>query len=211
MLNFMLHFTFIIIIRQNHKTRNFVLSTYYFIVPWFHFFDASFSFLSILLLGFRVLLGLNNSFSIASMKSSKLLPFVSFDRNNLDVTNFFLGGFGITLILPAVGGCNKNSCLDVMSVVWVTLQRNWLKNLAKSLLTSYQLISDGVGTNDGPLRKSDFCDSDSSIDVKLIAFWSGTVSLTLAMFCFCLSLLILLFSLNLASQPSIFLRLSFYN
>ena len=62
------------------------------------------------------------------------------------------------------------------------------------------MISDGVGTNDGPFRKSDFCDSDSSVDVKLIAFWSGAVSLILTIFCFCLSLLFLLFSFNLAQN-----------
>ena len=33
------------------------------------------------------------------------------------------------------------------------------------------MISDGVGTDDGPFRKSDFCDSDSLVDVKLIAIW----------------------------------------
>ena len=72
-------------------------------------FKASFSFLFRLFLGFRILLGLNKSFSIASMKSSKLLHLVSFERNNLDVVDFFLGGFGTTLILPAVGGSDKIS------------------------------------------------------------------------------------------------------
>ena len=60
-------------------------------------------------LGFRILLELSKSFSITSMKSSKLLHFVSFEQNNIDVVNFFLGGFGITLILPAVGGSDKIS------------------------------------------------------------------------------------------------------
>ena len=50
------------------------------------------------------MLGLNNLFSIASMKSSKLFYFVSFEWYNLDVDDFFLGGFGITIILSGVGG-----------------------------------------------------------------------------------------------------------
>ena len=37
----MLHFTFIIVIRQNHKSRTFVLYTYYFIVPSYRFIDYS--------------------------------------------------------------------------------------------------------------------------------------------------------------------------
>ena len=41
------------------------------------------------------------------MKSSKLLHFVSFERYNLDIVDFFLGGCGITLILPAVHGSDK--------------------------------------------------------------------------------------------------------
>ena len=49
-----------------------------------------------------MLFRLSKSFSIASMKSSVLWHFVSFEGNNLDVVNFFLGGFEITLILPAV-------------------------------------------------------------------------------------------------------------
>ena len=60
------------------------------------------------------------------------------------------------------------------------------------------MISDGVGANAGPFRKSNFCDSESSVDVKLIAFWSGAVSLLLTIFCFCLSLLFPSFSFNLA-------------
>ena len=43
----------------------------------------------------KILLGLNKLFSIASMKSSKLLHFVSFEWYNLDVIDFFLGGFRI--------------------------------------------------------------------------------------------------------------------
>ena len=31
-------------------------------------------------------------------------------------------------------------------------------------------MSDGVGTIDGPFRKSDYCDSDSSVAVKLIGY-----------------------------------------
>ena len=41
------------------------------------------------------------------MKSPKLFHFVSFEQNNLDVVDFFLGGFGITLILPVVDGSDK--------------------------------------------------------------------------------------------------------
>ena len=37
----MLHFTFLIVIRQNHKLRTFVLSTYYFIVPNYRSIDYS--------------------------------------------------------------------------------------------------------------------------------------------------------------------------
>ena len=70
--------------------------------------------------------------------------------------------------------------------------------MSKSLLNSCQLISDGLGTNDGPFRKSDFCDSDSSVDIQLIAFWSWAIYLILTIFCFCLSLLFLLFSFKLA-------------
>ena len=90
-----------------------------------------------------------------------------------------------------------------------------VKKLSKSLLTWCQLISEGVGTNDDPFRKSDFCGSDSSVAVKLIAFWSGAVSLILTIFYFCLSLLFLLLSFNLARicfrEPPIFLFKSFYN
>ena len=93
-------------IRQNHKTRT--LYAYTLSSQDFISFKASFSFLFKLVLGFRILLGLNKSFSIASVKSSKLLHFV-FERNNLDVVNFFLGGFGITLIFPAVGSSDKIS------------------------------------------------------------------------------------------------------
>ena len=35
------------------------------------------------------------------MESSQLLRFHSFEWNNLDVADFFLGGFGITLLLPS--------------------------------------------------------------------------------------------------------------
>ena len=49
-----------------------------------------------------------------------------------------------------------------------------------------------------PFVRAIFFDSDSSVDVKLIAFWLGAVSLILTIFCFCLSLLFLLFSFNLA-------------
>ena len=79
-----------------------VFYAYYFMIPRFDFFQSF-----ILFLGFRTLLGLDKSFSIASIKSFKLMHFVSFERNNLDVVNFYLGGFGITLILPAVGGLDK--------------------------------------------------------------------------------------------------------
>ena len=72
-------------------------------------FKAKFPFLFRLFLGFQILLGLNKSFSIASMKSSKLLHFVSFEHYNVDVVDFFLGAFGITLILLAVGGTAKTS------------------------------------------------------------------------------------------------------
>ena len=57
---------------------------------------------------FQILLGLNKSFSIASVKSSKLLHFASFEWNNVDVVDFFIGRFGITLILPAVRGSDKS-------------------------------------------------------------------------------------------------------
>ena len=43
------------------------------------------------------------------MESSQLLRFHSSEWNNLDVADFFLGGFGITLILPTVGGFDKIS------------------------------------------------------------------------------------------------------
>ena len=66
------------------------------------------------------------------------------------------------------------------------------------LVNKFIKVCNGVSTNDGPFRKSDFCDSDCSLDVKLIAFWSGAVSLILTIFCFCLSLLFLLFSFSLA-------------
>ena len=79
-------------------------------------FKANFSFLFRLFLGFRILLGLNKSFSIASMKSSKLLHFVSFERYNLDVVDFFLGGFGIALMLSAVGVSAKISRFYVICV-----------------------------------------------------------------------------------------------
>ena len=45
------------------------------------------------------------------MKSSKLLHFGSFEKHNPDVVDFFLGGFGITLILSAVAGSDKISRL----------------------------------------------------------------------------------------------------
>ena len=49
-----------------------------------------------------------------------------------------------------------------------------------------------------PFVRAIFFDSDSSVDVNLIAFWLGAVSLILTIFCFCFSLLFLLFSFNLA-------------
>ena len=51
-------------------------------------FKAIFLLLFRLCLGLRILLGLNKSFSVTSMKSFKLLHFVSFIRNNLDVVDF---------------------------------------------------------------------------------------------------------------------------
>ena len=62
------------------------------------------------------------------------------------------------------------------------------------------MISDGVGTNDGCFRKSNFCDSGKSVHVKLIAFWSGVVSLIHTIICFCFCFLFLLFSFNLAQN-----------
>lgn len=74
-------------------------------------FKTSFSFLFKLFLGFQILLGLNKSFFVASINSSKLLHFVSIERNNVDVVNFFLGGYGISLISSTVGGYDKISDL----------------------------------------------------------------------------------------------------
>ena len=96
------------------------------------------------------------------------MHFIYFERNNLDVVNVFLGWFWVLLILSAVGGSNKISWFGVTSVEWVTLERDWLTNVSKSLLTSCQLKSNGIGTNNGHFRKSDFRDYDNSVDVTLL-------------------------------------------
>ena len=75
-------------------------------------FKATFSLSFRVFLSFGILVGSNKSFSIAWRKSSKVLHFVSFNQNNLDVVNFFLSGFRITLTLSIVSGSHKLSWLE---------------------------------------------------------------------------------------------------
>lgn len=65
--------------------------------------------------------------------------------------------------------------------------------------------------NDGPYYINDFCDSDSSVNIKLIAFWSGAVSLIITIIGFCFSLLVLLVHTCLRENPKVFILISCYN
>ena len=58
---------------------------------------------------------------------------------------------------------------------------------------------------------NDFCDSDSSVNIKLIGFWSGVVSLISTIIGFCLSLLFLLVHSCLRENPKVFILISCYN
>ena len=83
-----------------------------------------------------------------------------------------------------------------------------LVNFVKSLQTSYQLMSVGVGTKEGPFFSSDFCSSESTLLDKLIAFWSGAFCLISLILCFFLDLYLLRFSFLLFTITS-FLNLLF--
>ena len=98
-----------------------MLAHYFIVTKILFFLKVVFSFVFKLFLCFRILVGLNNSFSTASIKGSKLLHSVSFEENNLDVANVFLSGFGISLILSALGRCDRTYSFDVNSVEWFTL------------------------------------------------------------------------------------------
>ena len=65
-------------------------------------------------------------------------------------------------------------------------KRSLLTKLSKSCLKLYQSISSGVGTILGPLDKRDLQASESSILVRLMAFWSGPFNLAVEIITFLL-------------------------
>ena len=70
--------------------------------------------------------------------------------------------------------CGYNSLLNVLDcwLVCFNWYLNWLTNLSKSFRNVSQLISEGVGTKDGPFFSNHFCGVFKEIADKLIAFWS---------------------------------------
>ena len=67
--------------------------------------------------------------------------------------------------------------IELVSAGFETRYLSLLTKLSKSLLKLYQLISVGVGVNDGPFLSKDCCACDKSLLLKLMAFWFGHVVL----------------------------------
>ena len=134
---------------------------------------------------------------------SRLLLTVSFERYNGANVLVLTGGGGKLLFssLSLIWCCKDWGLLfALIHCSWCCVRcflnsyLNWLKNSSKSLRKSNQLTLAGVGTNIGPLAKTDFCEGIRSLVDKLIAFWSGEFSLIFLILSLKLHLSLFLFS-----------------
>ena len=91
---------------------------------------------------------------------------------------FMLRDFALTGKLPSWKVSTDNALLVGLSSIWFfSVYKAWKRSLftqlQKNCIKLHQLISVGVGTNDGSFFSRDFSAGDKTLQLKLIEFCSG--------------------------------------